>query len=75
MRRTVLAYVGTVVPRVDSTSRDNCLSVGYAETIRSAEVGCVAANARTRTLCVIRIRVSIPIVASYAFASSTALLR
>ena len=51
------------------------MSIGYAETIRSAEVGCVAANVRTRTLCVIRISVSFPVVASYAFAISTALLR
>jgi hypothetical protein len=75
MKRTVLAYVGTVAPRVDSTSRDNCLSICHAETIGSAEVGCVAANVRTRTLCVIRITTSIPVVASNAFAGPTALLR
>lgn len=75
MRRTVLAYVGTVAPRVDGTSRDNCLSICHAEAIGSAEVGCVAANVRTRTLSIIRISTSIPVVASYAFAGPTALLR
>ena len=75
MRRTVLAYVGIVAPRVDSTSRGNCLSIGYAETIGSAEATCVAADMRTRTLCVVRITASLPVVASYVFIGLTALLR
>ena len=68
MGRTVLTYGGTVTPRVDSTSGNDFLSIGFAETIGSAEVGCVAANVRTRTLRVIRISASIPVVTSYAFA-------
>jgi hypothetical protein len=72
--RTVVANVGAVTPGVNSASRDNCLSIGDAEAIRSAQVSCITAYMRAGTLCIIRIPVSEPVVAGYAFAGTVVLL-
>jgi hypothetical protein len=70
IKRTILANIGAITPRIHGARWDDCLVILYAEAIFVTQIGSVAADVGPRTSRVVGVTIATPVVTSDVLASS-----